>query len=140
MGSASARSAFGGLRLTLPRRAIAKAATEMRGAFSVEELTERVRSEHSAAVGTATVYRAVAAMETTGFIERVGTRRGQVLYARCGADDHHHHVVCEGCGRMAVAECPVDTAAVAPVGFLVTRHEVTLYGLCPTCSRDGLGE
>jgi Fe2+ or Zn2+ uptake regulation protein len=26
-----------------------------------------------------------------------------------------------------------------PNGFRITRHEVTLYGLCPACSSSGSG-
>ena len=82
------------------------------------------------------MYRAVAAMEAAGYVERVGSRGGSALYARCGTRSHHHHIVCDGCGRVAHAECPVAVDAPSPRadGFVVTRHEVTLYGLCPTCA------
>jgi Fe2+ or Zn2+ uptake regulation protein len=49
---------------------------------------------------------------------------------------HHHHVVCTGCGATATAPCPVDDAGLAasvPAGFVVTSHEVRLYGLCAAC-------
>lgn len=83
------------------------------------------------------MYRAVAAMENAGFIERVGARGGSALYARCDASAHHHHIVCDACGVTAEAECPLGTTldVAGTAGFVVTRHEVTLYGLCPTCAR-----
>lgn len=129
-------SAFGSGRLTPQRLTISKAACAMRGAFTVDALAVSVRALDSA-IGVATVYRAVSAMESTGWLERVGERAGSVLYARCGAGDrHHHHLVCTGCGKVEPAECPLgDTAAMAAAsaGFVVTSHEVTLYGLCPAC-------
>lgn len=138
-----AREAFGGGRLTSQRSAIAHAARSLNGAFTVEDLSRSVRERLPSAGATATVYRAVAAMEASGFIERVGTRDGAQLFARCSADEHHHHVVCLGCGRIGHTDCPLETAAPAPArsdGFVVTRHEVTLYGYCGTCSRSNGGD
>jgi Fe2+ or Zn2+ uptake regulation protein len=76
-------------------------------------------------------------MEASGWLERVGARGGSALFARCTAGSHHHHhLICDGCGRVASTECPVTSAALRgdSGGFVVTRHEVTLYGLCPDCS------
>ena len=115
----------------------------MLGAFTVEELAESLRvaaaSSGAAAAGTATVYRTVAAMESTGFLSRVGARAGSALYARCTDASHHHHIVCDGCGRFTPTPCPIDTPVLSPEatgGFVVTRHEVTLYGLCGECARQ----
>lgn len=115
----------------------------MRGAFTVEELAEALRAAASspdaaASAGTATVYRTVAAMESTGFVSRVGSRAGSALYARCTDASHHHHIVCDACGRFTATPCPIDAPVLSPEatgGFVVTRHEVTLYGLCGECAR-----
>lgn len=136
------RSAYGSERLTAPRAAIARAVERLTGAFTVEELASAVRQEDPRAGATATVYRAVAAMERAGYIERVGSRAGSALYARCTTSTHHHHIVCDGCGRLAYADCPVLLSEPGPRadGFVVTRHEVTLYGLCPACAQADRSE
>lgn len=139
MNEDSTRAAFGSRRLTGPRRAIAEAACQVNGAFTVEELAATVRAGGASTSSVATVYRAVAAMEATGFIERVGTRAGQSLYVRCGADHHHHHIICEGCGKTTAAACTVDSSALAGSGYVMTRHEMTIYGLCPACSIEESG-
>lgn len=126
--------AYGQGRMTDQRRSVALAAAAMPGAFTVDELAEEVRDAFAASIATATVYRAVAAMEAAGSLERVGVREGAALYVYCGAKGHHHHVVCDSCGRVAETTCPIDVAAVSTDGFVVTRHEVTLYGLCPACA------
>jgi Fur family ferric uptake transcriptional regulator len=133
------RNAYGGRRLTAPRAAIARAASELVEAFTVEDLAALVRDTDASGGATATVYRAVASMEAAGYVERVGTRAGSALYARCGTRSHHHHIVCDGCGRVAHAECPVAVDSPSPRsdGFVVTRHEVTLYGWCPACADSG---
>lgn len=128
------RRPYGEGRVTLQREAIADVAAKMPGAFSVEELAQAVRRTQPVAGATATVYRAVAAMESNGFLERVGTREGSALYTACAQADHHHHVVCEGCGRTAKADCLLEQPFSAEDGFVVTRHEVTLYGVCRDCA------
>jgi Fe2+ or Zn2+ uptake regulation protein len=122
--------------VTPQRRLVAEVAGAWPGAFTVEELSATVRAQDRAA-SVATVYRAVAALAENGWLERVGERSGSSLFTRCAAGDHHHHhVVCDGCGRVEAAECPVVSAVSAggASGFVITRHEVTLYGLCPECS------
>lgn len=136
------RLAFGSGRLTPQRATIARVAAGMSGAFTIEDLREEVRALDPGAAATATVYRAVGAMESSGFLHRVGSRDGAALYARCEADAHHHHIVCEGCGRIAHADCPiVPTPSPSGVsdGFVVLRHEMTLYGYCPACARTRHG-
>jgi Fur family ferric uptake transcriptional regulator len=122
--------------MTTQRATIAETAAEIGGAFTVDDLAVALRATDSA-LGLATVYRAVSAMEQSGWLERVGERSGSALYARCpAAGEHHHHLICTGCGRLEPADCPLEslTAAETPGGFVVTGHDVTLYGLCPDCA------
>jgi len=131
------RSPYAPGRMTAQRRAIAEAARGLRRAFTVEEL-------HAAALarfpglGMATVYRATTALAAVGTLTQVGERDGGALYAFCDRGDHHHHLVCTGCGRIAGMECPLDTTALAAAdsaGFTVTGHEITVYGLCHSCEK-----
>ena len=131
-----ASNPYGSRRVSPQRRAIADAALGLDGAFTVDDLT-RIVAHAGRPAGTATVYRAVAAMEAAGWVERVGERRGRALFAHCSDGHHHHHLVCEGCGTVRATECPVERITKdSPEldGFVVTRHEVTLYGLCPQCA------
>ena len=119
------------------RRLIAATASAMGGAFTVDDLVAAVRSSDPT-TGLATVYRAVGALETAGTVARVGERLGSALFVYCTAEDHHHHLVCTGCGRVEHAPCPIGEESLAPArrnGFTVTGHEVTLFGLCPDCVR-----
>jgi len=129
------RGAYGASRVSQARRAIAEAAVAMSGAFTVEDLhAHLVRTARG--VGLATVYRAIAAMLGSGFLATVGTRSGIALYARCAGGDHHHHLVCTGCGTVAAVDCPLDRAVLAAAGragYTITDHEVVLYGLCGAC-------
>lgn len=49
---------------------------------------------------------------------------------------HHHHFQCTECKRVFdVHQCPGDLAKLAPQGFTVERHEITLYGHCEQCNQ-----
>jgi Fur family transcriptional regulator, ferric uptake regulator len=133
-----ARSAFGPLRLTAQRATIFAAAQGLGRAFTVDDLVLAARAQ-DASLGIATVYRAVGALVSSGWVERVGERDGSSLYALCAASGHHHHVVCTACGRTEHAECPLGAASELPStasGFVVPGHEITLYGLCPACATE----
>lgn len=133
---AEVRDLFGERRVSAARHTIARAAAALHGAFTVEELhASATRSEPG--VGMATVYRAVAAMSAAGSLAPVGYRDGSALYALCAGGTHHHHLVCTGCGTVVGIACPVDQSlerAARQAGYTVTGHEVTLHGLCRSCS------
>jgi Fur family ferric uptake transcriptional regulator len=128
--------AYGTGRSPPPRGAPAAGGPRFGGAFTADDLVARLRDDTPAS-STATAYRAIAAMVASGFLTPVGERDGAALYAHCAETGHHHHVVCTGCGATAHAPCPLDQAglaASAPEGFVVTAHDVRLYGLCAACS------
>jgi Fur family transcriptional regulator, ferric uptake regulator len=128
------RAAYGSGRVSTQRLAIARVADEaLDRAFSVDDLAASVRREVPG-IGLATVYRAVAAMESAGFVESLGTRDGATLYARCSHDGHHHHMLCTGCGAVTEVGCPMDPhLAVRSAGFRITGHHLVIYGTCPAC-------
>ncbi len=131
-------SHFGDKRLTAPRRAIAAAVDGFDRAFTVDDLVVAV-SAVSPGTGTATVYRAVGAMEAAGSIERIGSRDESALYVRCCIEGHHHHLVCTGCWKVSHTACPLDEETPRQAtadGFVVTDHEITLYGLCTECCAE----
>jgi Fur family ferric uptake transcriptional regulator len=52
------------------------------------------------------------------------------------AAHHHHHFHCSGCDRVyALHACPGSMQDLAPKGFVVQAHEITLRGLCAECAR-----
>src|SRR5258708_21063662 len=47
------------------------------------------------------------------------------------------HFRCMSCNRVFnVPGCPGDMQRIAPEGFVVERHEMTLYGVCSDCHRS----
>lgn len=126
---------YGCGRISAQRAVIATAAEEMRGAFTAEDLHRAVVAMEPG-IGLATVYRAIAAMQSAGTLVPVGDREGSALLAVCVRHDHHHHLVCTECGAVVGVDCPIDEATVraaAHGGHLVTSHQIILYGLCSQC-------
>lgn len=51
-----------------------------------------------------------------------------------GAGHHHHHFHCHRCdGVYALHACPGAMQDLAPAGFRVDAHELTLRGVCAGC-------
>ena len=109
---------------------------QARHAWSIDQLHEAVRGALGGA-DYSTVFRAVATMEREGVIRRIDLGDGKAYYE--AGDDHHEHVRCEACGRVAeVPGCVLQDATSgvqSSTGFLVTSHHLVFSGLCPKCSR-----
>jgi Fur family ferric uptake transcriptional regulator len=89
-------------------------------------------------VGRATVYRALDQLESLGLVQRVDLGGEAAGYERLDPEgDHHHHIVCDRCGRVVAFEDERLERAITAVGkrpdFEVSSHEVTLRGECANC-------
>jgi Fur family ferric uptake transcriptional regulator len=90
-------------------------------------------------VGRATVYRALEQLESLSLIQRVEVGGDAAGYERVDpSGHHHHHIVCEQCGRVVAFEDDRLEQAIVALAerpdFKVSRHEVTLRGQCARCS------
>ena len=121
-------------RLTSQRQAILRAFEQAGRPLAPPEVHDLAKAE-APSLGMATVYRALRQMEETGLIVPVQLPGEPARYEhRSLADEHHHHFHCRRCDRLFDIEgCPGDLASLAPRGFEVRAHELTLYGLCRDC-------
>lgn len=104
--------------------------------WSLDELVDRVRT--TAGGGDySTVFRAVGVLETKGLIQRVDLGDGLSRYE--ARRDHHEHVRCDSCGRVAeVPGCAVEDASreiERATGYRLTSHSLVFSGLCPECAQ-----
>lgn len=82
----------------------------------------------------ATVYRQLKALVDEGALRAVQLAGDPPRYEPA-AQGHHHHFQCTRCQRVFdVPGCPGNLAHLAPDGFVVEDHEVTLYGRCADCA------
>ena len=119
-------------RATRQNTAIREAIEAAGRPLSPTEVLDEAR-RHVAALGLATVYRNLKALVDAGAIQVV-TLPGEVARYEVAQRGHHHHFRCDVCQRVFdVHQCPGDLAGLAPPGFSVARHEITLYGQCSDC-------
>ena len=85
-------------------------------------------------VGMVTVYRTLGLLSGLGLVRRLDLGAGPRYEL---AEDHHHHLICEGCGEITEFEhCPLDLRELpAACGdFQVHAHSLEVYGTCSECS------
>jgi Fur family ferric uptake transcriptional regulator len=117
------------------RRQVVELLAEERCALTALEIDRRLPG-----VGRATVYRALEQLEGLGLVQRVDVRGDAAGYERVDpSGHHHHHIVCEHCGRVVAFEDEGLEQAIHALAkrpdFNVSSHEVTLRGECASCGR-----
>jgi Fur family ferric uptake transcriptional regulator len=128
-----------GYRLTGPRRAVADLIAARQGHFTAADLVDDATGRRLD-MSRATIFRTIEVLEAVGAIERIDLPSGDHAYITCEPAAHHHHVVCERCGRAN----DVDDAGLAGVverigretGYRIGAHRLELFGLCPACQAE----
>ena len=124
-------------RSTRARRTIADLIARRNGHFTAAELEDAARQQ-KLRVGRATIFRTLDMLTEEGALERLDLPSGEHAYVACEPGEHHHHVVCRGCGRsVEVADSGFREAIVRigrQTGFKIENHRLELYGLCPQCA------
>jgi Fur family ferric uptake transcriptional regulator len=121
-------------RKTRQRDAIASVLQRARRPLSPPEVLREARRSVRE-VGLATVYRTLKLLLSEGSVHAI-TLPGETPRYEASTRAHHHHFQCTRCNRVYdVPGCPGDLRRLAPRGFSVEHHDVTLYGRCSDCSR-----
>jgi len=86
-------------------------------------------------LGIATVYRTINALIEDQVIVPVPIPGGPPRYeARVAAETHHHHFLCQHCGRLFdISGCPGELTSLIPPGFELSGHDLLLRGTCAAC-------
>ncbi len=121
-------------RDTRQRTAIRAVVTDSSRPLLPLEIQER--AQHTVpGLGLATIYRNLKLLVEDGDV-RLVELPGEAPRFESAHHGHHHHFQCHACKRVFdVHQCPGDFSALAPRGFKVESHEITLYGLCADCGK-----
>lgn len=91
-------------------------------------------------VGRASVYRTLDQLDRLHLVQRVEIGGDAAGYERIDPDQHHHHLICEECGRLTPFVSEVLEKAIERISreadFEVATHDVVLRGACSTCAGD----
>jgi Fur family transcriptional regulator, ferric uptake regulator len=106
-------------------------------ALSAVEIEDELRSS-GRPTGRASVYRVLELLVGHGLVERVEVGDGQARFERSHPDgEHHHHLVCDRCGRLVAFDDPGLERAIGRLserlGVRVESHDVLLRGACQRC-------
>jgi Fur family ferric uptake transcriptional regulator len=106
-------------------------------ALSAVEIEDELRTQGKP-TGRASIYRVLDLLVDHGLVERVTVGQGLSRFERTHPDgEHHHHLVCEHCGRLVAFDDPELEEAIDSLperlGVRVEHHEVVLRGACVDC-------
>ncbi|MEX0832807.1 MAG: Fur family transcriptional regulator [Actinomycetota bacterium] len=126
------------LRPTKQRLAIIEAIEKSGRLVTAQALHAKLNKKGADGPGLATVYRTLQALADAGLVRTFPAGEGELAYKLCDPV-HHHHLICENCGRVAeIPSCEVEDWASAVArkrGFQVSSHQAEIYGLCERCSK-----
>jgi len=105
--------------------------------MTVPEIWEEAR-RGGHRVGLASVYRVLDLLTEKRLVQKVDLGDSRARYERAELeDDHHHHLVCNDCGRVEPFSDETLEAALRQLeheaGFAVASHDVLLRGSCDDC-------
>jgi Fur family ferric uptake transcriptional regulator len=106
-------------------------------ALSAVEIEDQLRA-HGTRVGRASIYRVLELLIEHGLVERVTVGQNLTRFERAlPSGEHHHHLVCDQCGRLVAFDDPALERAIDRVserlGVRVEHHDVVLRGTCFEC-------
>jgi Fur family transcriptional regulator, ferric uptake regulator len=88
-------------------------------------------------VGLATVYRVLDSLAEHGLLQRLDVGDGVTRFEPLRGEDHHHHLVCDDCGKVeAFADDRLEhviRAVERRSGYAIAAHDVVLRGACASC-------
>jgi Fur family transcriptional regulator, ferric uptake regulator len=139
---AGSNLAAAGYRRGEARRAVVDLLAAQPCALSAQEIEDSLRQAERR-VGRASVYRILDELERLGLVSRIELGDGMARYEALhpGAERHHDHLVCDGCGQiMPFRDEELERAihrVAGRVAFAVDEHEVVLHGQCGDCGSAG---
>lgn len=123
-------------RSTRQRAAVASALSEVEEFRSAQDLHDMLKHRGDS-VGLTTVYRTLQSLADAGEVDVLRNTEGEAVYRRCASEEHHHHLVCRGCGKAVEVEGPaVESWAEAIArehGYVNVAHTIEIFGTCADC-------
>lgn len=134
-----------GYRLTIAREAILDILTQSNEHLSAEDVYSKVHKAYPN-IGLTTVYRTLELLVQLGLVFKFDFGDGRARYEL--SEDHkgarhHHHLVCNSCGRVVDYTDFIDEeiellnqtekGLSQKYNFKITNHLIQFYGLCDKC-------
>lgn len=112
---------------------------ESRIHMSPDELYRKVREEFESNIGVSTIYRTLSFFEEAGIVKQVNIDAHTKRY-EINTGKHHDHLICQRCGEIIEfyneSLEKLQEAIAQEHGYVLSDHEMQLYGICPKCQKS----
>ncbi len=128
-----------GERITAIRRVLVNVLEKTTRPLSVQDLLVKLKKSSIDANKT-TVYRQLETLLKYNLLREIRLADRSVLYELAREDDHHHHLVCLGCGEIDDVSFKDDVERqekniLKTKKFKVARHSLEFFGWCAHCQK-----
>lgn len=136
-----------GFRMTIGRDAVLDVLSNTEDHLSAEDIYMRVHETYPS-VGLTSVYRTLDLLVNIGLVYKFDFGDGRARFELADGPkgkDHHHHLVCTGCGRIVNYRDFIDEEVALlkkteeglskKYNFTITNHLIQFYGLCEGCRK-----
>jgi Fur family ferric uptake transcriptional regulator len=129
----------GGHRSGGAREAVVALLARQDCCLSAQEISDELRGA-GAEIGQASVYRALDLLHEMGLVQRVEFGEGGARYEpMLPSGEHHHHAVCETCGRVTAFKDERLERALERLSdrlrHSMRAHDIVIHGDCSRCAR-----
>jgi Fur family ferric uptake transcriptional regulator len=119
------------------RRAVIELLGRQDCCLTAQQVFDALRGE-GRTVGIATVYRVLDLLGDRALVHRIELGSGTTYFEPAlRGGEHHHHLVCEDCGKVEAFEDEELEKTLRRVerrtGYSVACHEIVLRGACGSC-------
>lgn len=131
-----------GLPFTTQREAVASVLFDSESHLSADDVEGELRRRGDR-IGKATIYRTLDLLVKSNLVGEHDFGEGFKRYEhRLSRQPAHHHLICQGCGRVQEFEIPeipaIEARVARELGFRPHRHRVEIHGLCLDCRKRGI--
>ncbi|MFC1901233.1 Fur family transcriptional regulator [Chloroflexota bacterium] len=127
-----------GLRSTNQRALILDIIRQGDGHLDADEVFRRARIKQSR-ISLSTVYRTLQKLKQLGLVEELHFDETHHHY-EIKSPTEHHHLVCQGCGRVIEFEYPLSRIVKRDVpeakDFEITHSAIQITGYCTACQKN----
>ena len=125
-----------GHKLTPQRHIVLKVMASCHDHLTPELIYEKSLLENPS-IGRVTVYRTLDLLSKLNLVCRVHAENGCHSYMMRRPTEHHHHLVCSGCGKVVdFTNCSladIEKKLSQDTGFDIKDHLLEFHGLCRDC-------
>ena len=105
--------------------------------LTIDEIYEEVKSQ-SQKINKSTLYRNIELFQELDLLHKKIIDKATASYKLICSQEHHHHMICDMCGKIVVYHACDNEAYQAFAkshDFILTGHTLELHGICNVCQK-----